>query len=252
MFKRFTKLFFILVFASFIYSPSPALAAWPTTGDWNPLPQGGGYLTDIDSDATASRDIIGTSIPDYPAAYTYSDGDYIYYRIRLNGDPYFSTDNLKPFGWGFLIDTDGDFGDYEWIIMTDGIGDEIYLAENTTKTGVGDPSDKAETRVWEEPLDETPGTGNFVVTDTGLDIDVDGTNEFFLDFRVPFSVLESLANLSLTEPIRYFVGSSNSAQTLATDLVGSSLFTDMTDPVTVGGTPPTTATTTFVADLAGT
>ncbi len=250
MFKNFKRLFFIFIFASLLYSPSIAHAAWPSTADWNPLPQSGGFLTDISSDANASRDIIGDS--SNPAAYTYSDGDYIYYRIRLNGDPYFGTNNLKPFGWGFLIDTDSDFADYEWIIMIDGISDEIYIAENTTKTGVGDPSDKAETRVWDTSIDETSGTGNFIVTDTGADIDADNSNEFFLDFRVPYSVISALTGISITEPIRYFVGSSNSAQTLSTDLVGTSLFTDMTDPVTLGGTPPTTAITTFVSDLAGT
>ena len=249
MFKKTIRLFSLLLLALCVSLPSVAEGAWPTTADWNALPKGGGVLTDIAGDAVASRDIIGDA--SNPAAYTYSDGDYIYYRIRLNDDPYFGTNNLKPFGWGFLIDTDSDFADYEWLIMVDGIGDEIYLAENTTKTGTGDPSDKAEVVVWSQALDETAGTGNFAVTDTGADIDIDGTNEFFLDFRIPFSTLTAITGITNDDPIRYFVGSSNSAQTLTTDLVGTDLFTDLTDPVTAGGIAPTTGTVAFVADISG-
>ena len=128
---------------------SPALwAAWPSESNWIALQNGGSAITDTD-DAPGSRDIVGDA--NNPAVYIFNDGAHLYFRIRVDEDPSQGT-GLEPFGWGVLIDTDLNADDYEYLIMLDGIvnPEEFYLAKNTTKTYISDPSDKAETIVWSE------------------------------------------------------------------------------------------------------
>ncbi|MCK4846983.1 MAG: hypothetical protein KAS88_04865, partial [Deltaproteobacteria bacterium] len=147
----FKKIIIAITFILAMAVATTASAAWPTTSEWIAMPDNTGTagLNDPINDTNPGEylDIAGDAT--YPSAYMYNDGDYIYFRIRLDDSPIQSDpDNLRAFGWGFVIDTDGDDLDYEWLVMIDGITDEVYLAENTTKTGIGDPSDKAETVVW--------------------------------------------------------------------------------------------------------
>lgn len=239
--------------AILLISPNTA-HAWPTELDWIPLVNStGANLDDVTGDAATSRDIVGDST--YPAASLFNDGTYIYYRVRVDQDPYHSaTKHLRPFGWGFLIDTDGDFLDYEWMVMADGITDGIYIAENTTKTGISDPSDKAELVVEYEDMDSTPGSENyktFVATSNFA-----GDPDYFIEFRFLYTTWLYKMGLDDTSVINYFVGSSNQAQTLTADLVqGSTLSEGMSIEVTPDGTQPTTGSVAFrnsidTADLA--
>jgi uncharacterized repeat protein (TIGR01451 family) len=220
--------------------------AWPAESDWSALVNGTSALGDVEGDGTTSRDIVGDDT--YPAAYVFNDGNYIYYRIRLSADPWQSAGQLlRPFGWGFLIDTDQNGDYYEWMVMIDGISDQLYIAENTVKSGtLGDPSDKAEVRVYEEDLIYGTGSENFrtfVTSDTESptsDFGGPGDPDYFLEFRYPYSTWQNEMGLSDTSIIRYFVGSSNQAQTLSADLVGgSTLYDAITNPILPTGTTPT-------------
>ncbi len=229
--------------------------AWPTDGEWIPIP---GPTTSVleepdgDVGGPGHIDIVGSD-PSLPAAYTYADDDYLYYRIRLNGDPVQGSNNLKPFGWGFLIDTNNNDDNYEWMVMIDGIGDEIYVAQNTSPGCLGCPNDKAEfvPSYWPDPLDDTAGAGNYVVSETGS-ADFGGDMDYFIDFRFSLSDFKDATGIDENDPIRYFIGSSASAQTIDKDLQASSLIGNFTQEVLLSGVQPTDATVTFVSDATGT
>ena len=237
--------------------------AWPTDSDWNPLYRAGGFVDDPEKDSATSRDIVGDTT--FAAASLYNDGTYIYFRIRLDEDPRDnSLTGLDPFGWGFLIDTDGDTGDYEFMIMLDGIvkPEEIYLAENTVKTNLSDPSDKAETITWSQLLNNDPISGNYrVLTSTdpgGPTTNFGGDSDFYIDYRMPFDVFKTTLGLNDNSLIRLFIGSSNSAQTLTADLgtTASSAYDGLlndgiSDEVLPNGELPSTGALIFVADING-
>ncbi|PLY06793.1 MAG: hypothetical protein C0624_04090 [Desulfuromonas sp.] len=253
-----------LIWLAILFAVLPAVAhAWPSSTDWNPLYKDSGYVDDPEKDSATSRDIVGDST--YPAAYLYNDGTYIYFRIRIDEDPRDnSLTGLDPFGWGFLIDTDGDTGDYEYMIMLDGITspEEIYLAENTVKTNISNPSDKAETIVWSQLLNNDPISGNYqVLTPTdigGPTSSFGGDDDYYLDYRMPYDVFKTTLGLTDDSLIRLFIGSSNSAQTLTADLgtTASSAYDGLlndgiSDEVLPNGELPATGALSFVADLSG-
>jgi len=254
-------LFFFFLLGSLHFTVNSA-EAWPAESDWNALYYNGGdFVDDPQKDSATSRDIVGDTT-NFPAGSMYNDGTYIYFRQRLDQDP---RDNsltaLDPFGWGFLFDTDGDAGDYEFLLMLDGIKapESIYLAANTTKTNISDPSDKAETKTWSQLLNSAPVSGNYrVLTPTDPDgptSSFGGDGDYYLDYRMPFDIFKSTLGLTDDSLIRLFIGSSNSAQTLTADLgtsAGTPTLTDgLSDEVLPNGELPATATIAFVADIAG-
>lgn len=249
----------ILLVSSFLFVliiPNNAYSDWPDDTDWIAMEgAGGGLLWDVVGDTANSRDIVGDST--HASAYSYTDGTYLYYRVRLDDDPT-QSDALQAFGWGFLIDTDQDNGDYEWMVMIDGITDEIYIAQNTVQGTIGDPSDKAELVVWSEDLNNDPVLGNFKVSVTtdGPTPGFDNDDDYFLDFRIPFDTFINTTGINDNDPIRYFIGSSNSAQTLSADLVAGALSNSgvviddgVSETVTSSGTTPTTGLVEFVDSL---
>lgn len=78
---------------------------FPTDGQWLPVTQYGIAITDPLGDVPPSpgRDIIGTI--DNPAAFFYSDGTDLYFRIRVAGNP--GTPSTFTFGYGVQISTNG-------------------------------------------------------------------------------------------------------------------------------------------------
>src|SRR5512133_564227 len=85
-----------------------SVLAWPADSDWIAVPRGFSYLSDPQNDAIGNdaRDIVGDATR--PVAYVFNDGNYVYYRIRVDKDPHDNSGvSFSPFGWGFLIDTNG-------------------------------------------------------------------------------------------------------------------------------------------------
>jgi len=216
--------------------------AWPTDSQWIELVKGGDPIQDSESDANGGVNVV----PDngtHAAAFIYNDGSYLYYRLRLDGDPTHGGNGIfAQFGWGFEIDIDQNADDYEWLIMCDGISqpEVISLRENTDKTGLGDPSDKAEYVAAEYPL-----VGNHRLS--SADTAIGGDTDYFLDFRLPYAVFKAATGIGDSTLIRYFAGSSRSTNNLTesgADLVaGSTLYEMGSDFITPFGTPPETGTT---------
>ncbi len=240
-----------LLFSLLLAAPS-LWAAWPNESNWIELQRNGSSITDPGADGATSRDIVGDATN--PASYIFNDGSHLYFRIRVDTDPR-QGGGLAPFGWGILIDTDMNSADYEYMIMLDGIvnPEAFYLAKNTTKTYVSDPSDKAETLIWNQLASSDPVSGNYRLNQVDTlgvgagyasDVVGDGNPDWFIDFRIPYSVLANELGLSDNSLVRFFVGSSNSAQTLSADLVGADL-TDLSTPTSPNGKIPTDGTVRF-------
>ena len=237
--------------------------AWPTDSQWIPIPKGGsGILDDHTSGGKDGNNDAngGVNIVPYsgatPAAYTYNDGTYIHFRLRLDARPDQGGNGiLAQFGWGVEIDTDQNADDYEWLIMCDGISspEVVSLQQNTVKSGIGDPSDKAEVTVATWPM---PGNHRILLAPTTINGDAD----YFLDFRIAYTVFKTETGITDNTAVRYFIGSSRSTNNLTDNgadlLAGTDLYSMATDFITpFGSLPPGMTfhdgTVKFVTDLNG-
>ncbi|PLX95903.1 MAG: hypothetical protein C0621_03000 [Desulfuromonas sp.] len=241
----------VLFLLIFIPATQESSFAWPTSSEWIPIYSPDGYVSDPGGNADTtgngnnSTDIVGD--PTYPAAYIYNDGIDIYFRLRIDADP-MQGSALEPFGWGVLIDTDLDAHDYEYMLMLDGIAnpDEIYLAKNVVQENIDDPSDKPEQIEWIKTATE----GVDYVASLA-DSSFTGDADYFLDFKVPYDIFLLSLGINESSLLRYFYGTSQSAQQLSADLISSTIYDGVSDFTLPAGKRPTTGTIQFVADLAG-
>jgi MYXO-CTERM domain-containing protein len=218
-------------------------AVFPADADWVALPQSGVAMGDVETDGNNNgREVVGSAT--LPAAFIYTDGTDMFFRLRLDETPE-RQGGLSPFGWGFLIDTDGNFNAYEFSILIDSTGasDQILVGQNTSPGNLGDPSDVADTVLAQIPIVLAAG-GNVQVVSAGSNFPVGAPDaDFFLDFAVPFSVLQS-AGLGMNQPVRFMAGTSSSGNSLSLDLVGTDLAPGpgtiddaISDPIFFDGSP---------------
>ncbi len=197
-------------------APGAARAyTFPDDADWIAVLQAGESIADVHGDgATNGREIVGDTTD--AAISIANDGTNFFVRIRVDDDPT-GPGGLNQYGWGLILDTDGEFTAYEYVLLTNGIAEQIEFAENTTPGTTGDPADTAETPVVGTPIahDWTSDVNVRVVdADTTFDDDPD----YFIDFGLPLSLLvkEGLDGVPL-----YFIGGcSSSGRSLSLDLAG--------------------------------
>lgn len=245
-----------LLFGLILFFLPTAVFAWPADSDWIGIPRGLSLLSDPQNDAIGNdaRDIVGDATR--PVAYVFNDGNYVYYRIRVDRDPHDNTGiSFSPFGWGFLIDTNGNSDDYEFMVMIDGIANPevMYVAKNTLQGTLGDASDKAELIMWQENLSYNV---NYRVVSAGTIFPVASpTPDYFVDWKIPFDVFKSSLGVSDNTLIRYFVGSANNAMVLNADLCegsgNTSLANGLSNFILPNGQQPVTGSVTFVTALDG-
>lgn len=242
-----------LVFA--IVLPGKALA-WPAESDWIAVTRDQQPFQDDDSDFNNQFNLVGDG-PSVPSVFVFNDGAYLQFRFRIDKDPLNNAGTeLTPFGWGVLIDVSlpSDLTSYEWMLMLDGITEELYLAENTDPnvTPLGDPSDKAERIEWTEAAILTPpGSANYRVIDAGTAIN--GDTDYFLDFRINYDVFKLALGVTDSSPIKFFFGTSASAQTLSKDLSSSddTLVGGVSDFYLPTGATPADGSVKFTTTLGG-
>ncbi|MDG5469598.1 DUF11 domain-containing protein [Deltaproteobacteria bacterium IMCC39524] len=228
--------------------------AWPMDSQWFPLTQGYAPIHDPLGDAGGERNVVPED-GSLAAAYVYNDGVNAFYRIRLDDSAEGSGGQgyLRPFSWGFEIDTDQNADDYEWLIIINGLvsNEVIELRQNTVRSQLGDPSDKAEyLAAW------YPVAGNHRIVPAGscyngpnpdgsCNVDNDDL-DYFLDWKLPTAVLKAATGITDDNLIRYFVGSTSADNNLTesgADLVGGSdLYTGLSDFITLSGALPQSLT----------
>jgi hypothetical protein len=208
-----------IVFASLLTcftlaAPAALAQTFPGTAAWVPITRDGAFVTDPLGDAQGNRDIVGDET--HSAAYVYRNATHLFFRLRVDADPKQNATNYTPFGWGVALETDGNTDAYEYLSMLDGIAnpDRVALLENTTQATKGNARDAAETELAIYPIDTHARS---LEADTMFG----DTPDFFVDWAIDIADLAD-AGLDLSTPIRMIFGTSNNAQTLASDLLAAS------------------------------
>lgn len=235
----------------FLFGLHPSqVHAWPTTSQWIPIYKSSAYLQDPTGDANGARNIVSDT--NNPAVFIFNDGTNLFFRLRLDNNPSGQGGQgaLQAFGWGVEFDTNQNAGNYEWLLMLDGISqtEVITLSQNTVQGTLGDPSDRPEILKATIPL-----SGNYQVSMANTALN--GDTDYFLDWQFPFATVKQNTGLTDSSPIRLFFGSSSSANNLSSngaDLVGGSdLYSGFSDMTTPLGTKPATGTVRFVGTVTG-
>ncbi|HMV67093.1 MAG TPA: DUF4215 domain-containing protein, partial [Myxococcota bacterium] len=218
---------------------SPAWAiTFPSDADWVPVRQAGVAIGDPTGDGNNNgREIVGDAT--LPAIYYhYQPGGDFVVRLRVDSSPEQNgggAGTLTQYGWGIVLDTDGNLADYEWALLVSGISETVEFGQNLERRrGLGDPSDTAETLFLGYPVPTNYLAGGNVRF--GLaGSSINGSADYFIDFGVPGAHLIA-AGLDLVT-WRIVGGTSSSAQSLSLDLAGTdqsgpgSMYVAASDPV---------------------
>lgn len=155
------------------------------------------------------RDIVGET--SYPAIFHAIDTNYLYLRMRLDGDPVQSAEDLKSFGWGYEFDQDNVLNTYEYLYLVNGISsDTITWEQNTVQESIDSPADPAEVEI----KNYTPAIDYWHVKTA--DSNFNNDTDYFLTIAIPITDLNAVG-ISLTEPIKIWAATSNSAHLLNVD-----------------------------------
>ena len=211
---------------------------WPTDDEWRPFTQGGFVIADGCADspgAIKERDLCGT--PDQGTFMGDFDEDFLYFRIRVDGDPN-KSGGLVPYGWVVLLDTARTREDYEYFLLVDGIDkpESVRLYGNVTQANqnrIADPPDEPPMASW-----TWAANGRTVMADsTRLYPSCNPGQDWFIDFYVPTAPMldDPRGWLTLFTPIYSLSGASSSASNLNSDIgnenvVGDALTTGLSDP----------------------
>jgi hypothetical protein len=182
----------------------PATAQGFTT-TWEPMFRSGAFLLDKPDPAPPKgdyqRDIAGD--PTNPPVYLASDANYLFLRIRVNGDPREPSTNTlhETTGWGCAIDTDGVLTNFEYLAMADGHStDAVRYYANTVKGT--DTTDECEVDLgaW--------GAGNIQVSDTpsGFGGHIDKFVELAIPWNGAGSIRGSAQPIAEGTPMRFLCG----------------------------------------------
>jgi uncharacterized protein (TIGR03382 family) len=194
----------------------PAAAApvtFPPDSAFHPFHCGGLVMTDGYRDQAGfvdDGDIVGDATA--PAGLRASDANYLYLRMRLDGDPA-PTQVPRAASWGIEFDLDGDRTNYELLILVDGLqaNNAVELFTNHTVTLPNDPNDPA----------DQPAVASYPFADNARSVAAPGVmtgnnGDFFLDFAMPWSDLVA-AGLDHPTKTRLWVGTSTSPDSLNGD-----------------------------------
>ncbi len=195
--------------------PETALAAWPADADWIAVNQGGSSQADGTLDEnTDYRNVVGDA--SYPATYWYNDGVHLSFRMRLDGSPQGGGGQnlLKPFGWGVLIDTDGDWSDYEFSVIANGIDESVTFYQNTSQNTAYDASDPPEVTL---AVYDTATNARVSLADSSFN----GTPDYYVDFQVSWATFMAASGLNEASALSFVFGTSNNGTTLGSDISGS-------------------------------
>ncbi len=222
----------VTLFASaFAVAPPPARAqSFPAT--WTPITRNASVVVD-GAGGTGYVDVIGDA--SNPAAYVYSDASYLYFRIRINGDPTHPSGNrVRDQVWGCAIDVDGTLTTYEYLASFDASTntDVVSWRYNPATNLADSPSEVAETT-----LESNTDIANFTRTGaTGSNIG-GGAADWYVDFAVAWSTIRGGASpIPAGRSMRFVCGTSGTAGQIGIDQFdpGGALSTTWSDGFVCG------------------
>ncbi|TMU87402.1 hypothetical protein FGG79_04555 [Bacillus sp. BHET2] len=206
---------------------------FPDASQYTPLLLNGSPLFDNFGDESPQPvDIVGNST--YPAGFIAFDGENIFFRIRLNGDPT-QGQGFRQFAWGVLFNTTGDPGTYDWLLNVDGLNEAINIYENVIK----------EYNSWTDAAEGINGEPNFSQPITNFDYarviladsSIDGDPDYFLEWSLPAATIFTVMGIDETTTISTIYFSSANSNNYNKDSLrsdeGFEFIDAFTDPITI-------------------
>jgi hypothetical protein len=137
-----------MTLAALAASGDAGAQSFPSGAGWTALMRGTSELVDATGDQSPSwMDVIGSA--GSPAVQIGNDGTYLFFRIRINGDPTNGSGWRSNTAWGCVIDADGVGTTYEWLAVLDAGGGLVRFRPNTSTTVADSPQETCDaTNTW--------------------------------------------------------------------------------------------------------
>lgn len=179
--------------------------AYPSDSQFLPFMLGGSPFGDVPNDENpGSVDMVGNAT--FPVAFLAYDGTTLYFRMRVNEDPRNSQKTgFQNFAWGYLINTTGVAGTYQWMLGVQGLRNRIALTQNTI----------VQFNSWNDPAEGTNGSGapnwqapiiNFDTARVRLTNDgsnFSGNPDYFIDLVMPAATFFSTIGVTSLTSLRF-------------------------------------------------
>ena len=202
-----------------LLSTAAMAQTWPLDSEWIPATINGIPVTDPCNDTPAAlneKDVVGDVL--HPAYFVKLDPDFMYFRIRVDGDPN-QGGGLRPFGWAVLVDLARTRLEYEYQFMANGIVDPETITQYSNvdvegNDAVDDAPDEPPIAVWPWAVQ-----GRNVPADTSqLFPNCNAGQDWYMDMYFPTSALYAIPGwFTETTPLRFVLGTSASAINLNAD-----------------------------------
>ncbi|MFT5682248.1 MAG: outer membrane protein OmpA-like peptidoglycan-associated protein [Myxococcota bacterium] len=197
----------------------PAMAAWPGTGEWQPLTVSGAALLD-NADVLGSQQLDLVSDKD-TTGYWSTDATNLYFRLRLGGEPCSSYDGgsgdcvlLYEGLYAVLMSTDGEDEGFEFALILEDFGGDLSLVENADDmAGWQTPWTVTHTTATQPLLNELARVEE-ASSQTG------GNPDYFLDIQISLAELTKYIGTGWEEDLRVALATGESGDSVTTDLAG--------------------------------
>ncbi|HRI68902.1 MAG TPA: hypothetical protein PK156_31950, partial [Polyangium sp.] len=216
--------------------PRPVWALeYPTDDNWVILTRDLAPIVDGSGDSPGPRDIVGNA--QHPMAYVQANERYLFFRLRINESILSSATNVRPYGWGCVIDTNGDPSNYEYSTILDGVTnpDAVWIWKNSTQEMPNNPTDAADPIPifsYVGPFDiGKPGYGYAREQNAGVIFPLTHPDaDVFADWAIERSKLAPA--IGPMTPLRFACGSAADGKKLSQDFPGPAYLPDIfSDPV---------------------
>lgn len=195
--------------------------AWPVEDAWVAISRSGGPVSDATDDhvhgdsAHGSVDIVGDDT-EY-ALYWYADADSVYFRVKVDDDPWLTTgSSFRSSAWGFLFDTDDNPADWEYALTLSGPLSGVVSLYSNPSSAEGVAALGTFEGAWPAIFDD-------LVSVTESAVMTSGDTDYFVDLRIPRDDLDALAGAAFATTFRVaaVTEASATANPMDNDLAGS-------------------------------
>jgi len=190
----------------------PALAP-PSDGSFIPFRCGGVPAFDPQGDASGGDEIDIVGDTTHPAMYRASDANYLYLRMRVDGNPASIPGDLNSKSWAFLIDTDDVYTSFEYLIHGNGVGDSVTWEQNDTQSPPNNPGDNSRTVL----STYTPGDDYWHAEVAADGSSFGGDADYFLTLAVRITDLQA-AGLEVSDAVNVWAATSTNNSSFSVDL----------------------------------
>ena len=204
----------------------PSATAWPTDdATWVALTQSGTEIVDDyndhDRDGAGNPDgidCVGDTTNAWPALYWWTDGDDLFLRVRVDGTPWLSEgSSLFPADWSFLIDTNGNVADWEYVLAATGISPTVSAYSNASGDEGVTVSSASLIAFWDDAYFRAAVSGS----EGGLTSNIHTTDDWFVDIAIDLATLPYAEFYKGTFRIAFVSGDATTPIGADADLCGS-------------------------------